>query len=55
MKQDTIKIILYTANIFGGIGSALIWVAQGEYTSLCATEETKGFYMGHFWAIYMGA
>jgi hypothetical protein len=33
----------------------LLWVAQGEYVSNCASESTKGFYFGHFWALYMSA
>ena len=29
---------LYITNIISGFGQAIIWVAQGEYISLCATE-----------------
>lgn len=38
-----------------GFGMGVLWVAQGEYVSLCATEETKGFYFAHFWAFYMSS
>jgi len=38
--------------IVGGFGSSIIWVAQGQYFSKCATAETKGFYFGFFWSIY---
>ena len=30
-----------------------MWVAQGKYISDCATEKSKGFYNGYFWAFYM--
>ena len=40
------------ASIVAGFGSALIWVAQGQYLSKCATAETKGLYFGVFWSVY---
>lgn len=46
---------MYVGNTIVGFGAALIWVAQGEFISICANEETKGFYFGHFWALYMSA
>lgn len=42
-------------SIIGGFGQGWLWTAQGEYVSLCAKEETKGFYFGFFWAIYMSS
>lgn len=36
-----------------GAGQGIIWVAQGEYVSLCATEDTKGFYYAMYWGLYM--
>ena len=47
--------ILYIGSILAGFGQAIIWVAQGEYMSNCATETTKGFYFGYFWAWYMSS
>jgi hypothetical protein len=47
--------ILYIGSVLVGLGASLIWVAQGEFTSICASEETKGFYFGYFWAMYMSA
>lgn len=46
---------LYFTNIISGFGQAIIWVAQGEYVSLCANEYTKGFFFALFWAFYMGS
>ena len=46
---------MYIGNVIVGFGAALLWVSQGEYVSSCASEETKGFYFGHFWALYMSA
>jgi predicted MFS family arabinose efflux permease len=50
-----VKSILIISVILNGIGASLIWVAQGEYFSKCATEQTKGFYFGLFWSIYQGS
>lgn len=50
-----IKAIISVASACSGFGTALIWVAQGEYSSDCATEETEGFYYGYFWAWFMMA
>lgn len=55
LSQSSIKIIISLAAACSGLGSALIWIAQGEYSSDCATEETEGFYYGYFWAWYMMA
>lgn len=35
-----------------GLGQALLWIAQGEYIGLCATEATQGFYFGYFWGMF---
>jgi hypothetical protein len=43
------------SSALSGIGQSLIWVGQGEYISLCATEKTSGFYFGYFWVYYMSA
>ena len=32
-----------------------MWVAQGEYMTMCTTSATKGFYFGYFWVWYMMA
>jgi fucose permease len=32
-----------------------MWVAQGKYVSDSATEKSKGFYFGYFWAYYMAS
>ena len=42
--------MLITSSIFSGFGSALIWIANGEYITLCGTDENKGFYFGYLWA-----
>ena len=43
------------AAITSGIGSSLLWVAEGKYISDCATEKSKGFFFGYFWAFYMAS
>lgn len=50
---------IYTTNLVGsvtsGLGSSLLWVAQGKFISDCANEKSKGFFFGYFWAIYMAS
>ena len=43
------------ASLINGFGVTVMNVAQGNYVSLCATEETKGLYFSLFWMFYMGA
>jgi MFS family permease len=38
-----------------GAGAGILWVSQGIYISQCATNETKGFYNGYFWAFFMSS
>ena len=47
--------MLTVSVILNGLGASVLWVAQGEYFSKCATEESKGFYFGLFWSIYQGS
>ena len=48
-----ITISILIAAIFNGFGSGILWVAQGEYMSEAATDETKGFYFSYFIMIFM--
>lgn len=43
------------AALISGVGSSLLWVAQGNYISECACPRTKGFFFGYFWAFYMAS
>lgn len=54
-NEQFVVIVLVMSVILNGFGAAIIWVAQGEYISKCATEESKGFYFGFFWSIYQGS
>ena len=47
--------VLITANCISGLGLAILCINIGEYISLCACEETKGFYFGYFWSWFMSA
>ena len=53
--STTVKVVLFFGSVAAGTGQALLWTAQGEYVSLCATEENKGFYFGYFWSWYMSS
>ena len=52
-SKDTCVVILIIGNFLTGVGQGILWVAQGEYVGLCATEETKGFYYALYWGCYM--
>ena len=47
--DGVIEFFMIIGNIFAGVGAAFIWVAQGEYISLCSTDQTRGFLFGYFW------
>jgi len=52
--NDAFIIFLNTfGSISQGLGSGLLWVAQGKFFSECARERSKGFFFGFFWALYM--
>ena len=34
-----------------GFGAAILWVAEGQYISQCASEANKGFFNSFFWAV----
>lgn len=55
LSESFIVIANTIASITSGLGAALLWVAQGKYISDCATPNTKGFFFGAFWAIYMAS
>lgn len=46
---------LFLAVIINGIGIPTLWVAIGEYFSICGTEETIAFYFRMFWIIYQSS
>lgn len=48
-----IKTMLVLTAIISGFGASILWVANGNYISECAIEQTKGFFFGFFWVIYM--
>jgi MFS family permease len=43
-------IIIFTlfSSAVAGFGGGLLWVAQGNYMSECATDNNKGFFFGLF-------
>jgi|ERR1712166_1312860 len=52
-STTTAKVILVVGNVLTGCGQGIIWVAQGEFVGMCATEETKSFYYALYWGLYM--
>jgi len=52
-SPTTITVLIIVTAMLNGFGAGILWVAQGEYLSLCATEATKGFYFSYFFVIFM--
>lgn len=42
---------MLVAATLNGFGSAIMWVGQGQFVSMCANESNKGQYNSIFWAI----
>lgn len=55
INHNVVITILVITTTLSGLGQAVVWVGAGEYMSLCATEESKGFYFGFFWVFYMSS
>ena len=54
-KTTFIEAALYASAALNGLGSAILWVAQGNYCANLATEKSMGFFMGMFYAIYQSS
>jgi len=46
-------VLILTAAAINGFGAAILWVAQGQYISMCANETNKGQFNSIFWAMLM--
>ena len=46
--------LIITAAITGA-GAGILWVAQGKFLTLCATNNNRGFIAAYFWMIFMGS
>ncbi|KAK8807287.1 hypothetical protein WA158_004046 [Blastocystis sp. Blastoise] len=44
---------IYIYSIIQGLGSGLLWAAQGIYINDCSTEDDRGQKAGLFWALFM--
>ena len=53
-RSFIIFLSLFSAAV-NGLGSSVLWVAQGKYVGECASEKNKGFFFGYFWAFFMGS
>ena len=52
-RQTVCVCFLYLANIITGSGTGPMWTAQGDFMTLCSTENSVGFYFSIFWTFYM--
>ena len=55
MSKTLISVVILIAAAINGFGASILWVAQGKYISMCASNENKGSYNGIFWAFFMSS
>jgi MFS family permease len=55
ISKSVIRGTILTTAILCGFGGSILWVAQGNYLSICATDQNKGLFSAIFWAVYMGS
>eukprot|EP00347_Sterkiella_histriomuscorum_P004639 403359690 len=53
LNKDFIYTMILFCAAVNGMGAGIIWTAQGNYVSSCATDENKGFFFSYFYFIYM--
>ena len=55
LNRTFILSLILVAAAINGFGAAILWVAQGQYISMCANEKNKGQYNSIFWALLMSS
>ena len=55
VSKTTMRILLILSALGNGFGAGILWCAEGNYTSACATEQSKGYFFGLFWFIFMSS
>ena len=48
ISKSVIRGTMLTTAILCGFGGSILWVAQGNYLSICATEQNKGLFSAIF-------
>ncbi len=54
-SRKFIEALILVAASINGFGASILWVAQGQYISMCANEKNKGQYNSIFWALLMSS
>lgn len=52
VSKTVIEAWVLAAACINGFGAAIIWVAQGQYISQCATDRNKGLFNAVFWVFF---
>ena len=47
--------VMVLCSVLAGLANSIIWVAEGEFVSLCATNSTRGFYFGLTGAFFVSS
>eukprot|EP00347_Sterkiella_histriomuscorum_P004956 403358441 len=55
MTQNFIYAVVLVSSLINGLGCGILWTSEGKFVSSCATDETKGFFFGYFYLIFMSS
>ena len=55
LNKGLIKFLIVFTAAINGAGAGILWTAQGNFITLCACEENKGFFNSYFWAFFMAS
>ena len=55
LNKTFIILLVYFAAAVNGFGASILWVAEGQYVSMCANDKNKGLFNSTFWAIFMSS
>ena len=55
LNRKFIITVILVAAMINGFGASILWVAQGQYISMCANDKNKGYFNSVFWSLVMCA
>lgn len=55
MSKSLNILFMVLSSVFTGVANSIIWVAEGEYISNCASEQNSGLYYGISGSFYVSS
>lgn len=53
--RKLIQVSLILSAMINGLGAGILWVSQGKFISICASDSNRGFINAYFWMIFMSS